>query len=206
MGSNTATIVEILTCSKKELPKVAEKHQMKPVAANVVREHWLRRLTGICVKCGMTVREEKCRICGTTVESNAPLLQCLDPDCKLVSCTCENCKKPFSYTAGQVLKLSETYGVFRPSRFCKPCRDKARRKQEDLKAKKTGVAPKSKKPQIRTNKKTGVVIEPPELVKDLDPIKVHIKSVGQLTHRPFEALKGLIIPVVSTGDQKQCKK
>lgn len=170
--TDAAVIQELVVCSPKQLTAVAKKHDLSASRAQVVRDHWVRRITSRCVQCNVLVTGDKCPQCKTQKQPATKLLQEVKPKKVILRRECE-CGRPFYYSAGYILKMFEQKGAFRPSRKCPKCRAEAKR-------------PKKKKVVVKNaesrSKKT-------KRVKSTRPRRP-IQSRG-LTYRPFAALEDL---------------
>ena len=173
--ANPKVISELLTCTKKKLPEIAEQNGMKPSIAAVVREHWIRRLTGVCVRCGHYVKDGACPKCQTKALPGLTLLEQLDPKTNVIQGHCPKCRKTMTFRAGFVLQVIRRTGAFRPQALCRQCQQQKKMQIQARKAEikaRQSAKPVSKKP-IRPN-----------------PNRSRFRP---LTHRPFSALAGLKI-------------
>lgn len=176
---DAAVIQELVVCSPKQLQAVAEKHDLPASRAQVVRDHWVRRITSRCVQCNVLVKGDKCPQCKTPKQPATTLLQEVKPKEVILRRECE-CGRPFYYSAGYILKMFEQTGAFKPSRLCPKCRAEAKRA-------------KVKKPaQKKVIKKTEAKAKEAKTVKSTRPQKPEPKKGPKgLTYRPFAALEGL---------------
>lgn len=199
--NNPNLIRKLVACPETQIPNFAKQHNMKPSIATVIRDHWTRRVKGVCVRCGRRVEGDRCDNCGTVALSSLTLLEMLNPDTILVRVTCRSCKEPLNYLVKDVLRLVKRYGAFHPSTECPRCkREKAKRVKEAAavpapKAVKPLVPLKEKTPRNKKKEKRVPVVEYVS-IPSAPPVAPVIKAETQpspLTYRPFEALQGLKI-------------
>jgi hypothetical protein len=159
---DSAVIQELVICSPKQLTTVAKKHDLSTPRAQVVRDHWIRRITSRCVQCNILVTGDKCPQCKTPKQAATKLLQEVKPKEVILRRECK-CGRPFYYSAGYILKMFASHGAFKPSSKCPRCRGEM--KSRNRKSKKV----KSMRPKNPGSRKK--------------------KRDQGLTYRPFEALK-----------------
>lgn len=176
---DAAVIQELVVCSPKQLPTVAEKHDLPASRAQVVRDHWVRRITSRCVQCNVLVRGDKCPQCKTPKQLATKLLKEVKPKEVILRRECE-CGRPFYYSAGYILKMFEQKGAFKPSRLCPQCRDRLKKEErKEIVRKKKAV-------------KKGAKTDKTKTVKSMRPKTPPEKRENKsLTYRPFAALEGL---------------
>jgi hypothetical protein len=177
---NSAMIQELVICPPKQLTTVAEKHDLSVSRAQVVRDHWVRRITSRCVQCNILVTKDKCPQCKTPKQPATKLLQEVKPKEVILRREC-SCGRPFYYSAGYILKTFESRGTFKPSSRCPKCRNQAK---QSIKKKQS-----TKKPQVRQQRSKGAESKKVKSTRPKGP-KSRKKPSG-LTYRPFAALEGL---------------
>jgi len=177
---DAAVIQELVVCSPKQLPTVAEKHDLPASRAQVVRDHWVRRITSRCVQCNVLVRGDKCPQCKTPKQPATKLLQEVKPKEVILRREC-GCGRPFYYSAGYILKMFEQKGAFKPSRMCPKCRRLTKQQREKL----------AKKQEEQKRAKKKLAVKKPKKVKSARPSNPSKKQDKGLTYRPFAALEGL---------------
>ena len=176
---DSAVIQELVICSPKQLNTVARKHDLSTSRAQVVRDHWIRRITSRCVQCNILVTGDKCPQCKTPKQPATKLLQEVKSKEVILRRECK-CGRPFYYSAGYILKMFATRGAFKPSSKCPKCRGQA---NGPTKKKRPVKKPTTKKPPRNAKSKK---------VKSTRPKNPKAKKrPSELTYRPFEALKGL---------------
>lgn len=143
MKPNVAAIRDLVSCKSEEMKEVATRHKIELHPAAVIRDHWTRRLSGLCVRCELLVKGKKCPRCGTVVEETISLLEKIKPGTPLLRRQCTKCEKTFSHNAGYVLELTKKYGSFIPSKLCRDCKTGAG-SQKKVKSKKRRTSKKSK--------------------------------------------------------------
>jgi len=173
--TDPAVIQELVVCSQKQLTKVAKKHELSVHRAQVVRDHWIRRITSRCVQCNILVKGTECPKCKTPKQPATKLLQEVRPKEVILRRECA-CKRPFYYSAGYILKMFGLKGTFKPSSRCPRCRERPK-----------GAA--KKNVQVRKKKSPAAVSKKVKTARPRNP-KAKRKE-APLTFRPFEALKGL---------------
>lgn len=167
MKTDVAVIRDLVSCKSEEVKSVAKRHKVKSAIASVIREHWTRSLSGLCVRCGDPVKKGKCPKCGSTAHDTIGLLKKIKPRTPLLRRQCGKCKKNFTHNAGYVLKMTLKHGSFRPSNLCRTC--------------KVGERPEEKKPETNTQKKA--------VKKNIDPTLYAGDHPGDLKHSPFKMLR-----------------
>lgn len=172
---DSAVIQELVICSPKQLTTVAKKHDLSTSRAQVVRDHWIRRITSRCVQCNVLVTGDKCPQCKTPKQPATKLLQEVKPKEVILRRECR-CGRPFYYSAGYILKMFASRGAFKPSGKCPRCRGEMKR-------------PAKKKAQVRKSQPRN---GKSKKVKSTRPRNPGAKKKDQgLTYRPFAALEGL---------------
>ena len=182
--ANPKAISELLTCTRKKFQEVAERNGMKASIASVVREHWIRRLTGVCVRCGHYVKDGECPKCQTKALPGITLLEQLDPRTNIIQGQCPKCKKGMTFKVGFVLQIVRRTGAFRPHGLCRQCQQQRRDGIKKVEVKRT-PSPQSVQSKIPMHVKTAAKTTSPKKLPRITP--------RPLTHRPFSVLKGLKI-------------
>jgi len=178
--TDAAVIQELVVCSPKQLTTIAKKHDLSAARAQVVRDHWVRRITSRCVQCNILVTGDKCPQCKTPKQPATSLLQEVKPKEVILRRECE-CGRPFYYSAGYILKMFTQTGAFKPSKMCPRCRDKAKRAKLRTPTNKKAVVKKKKEKSAQARK-----------VRTTRPKAPSPKKWERgLTYRPFAALEGL---------------
>ena len=114
----------VASSSEHEFRQTLKRYRMKSPIGSVIREHWLRRISGCCVKCGRPNHQEPCVVCGTSPQPSIGLLTQLSRRAALLKKTCETCGHMFVHTVGEVLSETKKSGSFVPDRQCRRCRPK----------------------------------------------------------------------------------
>jgi len=178
--TDAAVIQELVVCSPKQLTTIAKKHDLSTSRAQVVRDHWVRRITSRCVQCNVLVTGDKCPQCKTPKQAATKLLQEVKPKEVILRREC-GCGRPFYYSAGYILKMFAQRGAFKPSKKCPKCRAKANQPARKR--------PTKKKAQV---KKTNAQVSQAKKVKTTRPRNPTAKKEPKpLTFRPFAALEGV---------------
>jgi hypothetical protein len=178
--TDAAVIQELIVCSPKQLTDVAKKHDLSASRAQVVRDHWVRRITSRCVQCNVLVTGDKCPQCKTPKQPATKLLQEVKPKEVILRRECA-CGRPFYYSAGYILKMFAQKGAFKPSSKCPQCRDKEKKLAHKRPTAKKALAKRVNAQASQTKK-----------VKTARPKNPKAKKPSRgLTYRPFAALEGL---------------
>lgn len=172
--TDPVVIQELVVCSQKQLTKVAKKHEISVPRAQVVRDHWIRRITSRCVQCNVLVKGDICPKCKSPKQPATKLLREVRPKEVILRRECA-CGRPFYYSAGYILKMFGLKGTFKPSRKCPKCRERPK-----------GT---TKKMQVRKKKKQTAVSKKVKTARPTNPKAK--KKEGPLTFRPFTVLEGL---------------
>ena len=202
--TDTAVIQELVVCSQKQLGKVAKKHDLSAARAQVMRDHWIRRITSRCVQCNILVRGDKCPQCKTPKQLATKFLQEVKPKEVILRREC-SCGRPFYYSAGYILKMFESRGEFKPSSKCPQCRARPKVKPiaktektmttktpKAISTKKNGVAVKKANVRIKKAAKTSSGSKKVKTARVTNPKTRKTKKSGDaLTFRPFVVLEGL---------------
>lgn len=178
--TDAAVIQELVVCSPKQLTTIAKKHDLSASRAQVVRDHWVRRITSRCVQCNVLVTGDKCPQCKTPKQPATSLLQEVKPKEVILRREC-GCGRPFYYSAGYILKMFAQKGAFKPSKKCPKCRAQAKRSPHK--------SPTTKKVLV---KKVDARTAQTKKVKTARPKNPRTRKESKgMTYRPFAALEGL---------------
>jgi len=204
MNENAAMIRDFVSCKAEALKEVAERHKVSLPSAKEIRDHWIPRLSGRCVKCNGFVKKGKCSKCGapvSSVEDTLEVLSKIKPATPLIRRRCWKCKNSFMYRAGFVLEKIKEHGAFVPASMCSNCKKQEQEKKELEKEERLRIAEEKKKATKKTTKKKVAKREKIEVIREgkkapESPQSQDVKNYGTelpdgLKHSPFKQLKVL---------------
>jgi len=182
---SVAMIRDFVSCKADDLEIMAKRYSITTPSAKAIREHWIPRFSGRCIRCNGFLKQEKCGKCGTmgnSTEGTIELLVKIKAGSPLIRRQCYRCQKQFMYRAGFVLEKIKKFGNFVPANVCHQCK-KSPKKEEvpeptpEPKAKKLPAPTPPPKAKKILKKKKEPEKKKPEIKKLAPPPEVEAKVV-----------------------------